>query len=52
MIAAAEFDRLADLPLDDPAGDMTPYRDLSKARVRAAKSSVSTSMTSFSGPMA
>ena len=31
-ITAAEFDRLADLPVDDPAGDMTPYLDLSKAR--------------------
>src|SRR6266699_2160918 len=32
MITAAEFDRLADLPVDDPAGDMMPYLDLSKAR--------------------
>ena len=32
MITAAEFDRLADLPLNDPAGDMTPYLDLSNAR--------------------
>src|SRR5712691_4340279 len=32
MITAAEFDRLADLPVEDPAGDMTPYLDLSKAR--------------------
>ena len=32
MITAAEFDRLADLPVDDPAGDMTPYLDLSQAR--------------------
>jgi hypothetical protein len=32
MITAAEFDRLADLPVNDPAGDMTPYLDLSKAR--------------------
>src|SRR5579862_9545126 len=32
MISAAEFDRLADLPVNDPAGDMTPYLDLSKAR--------------------
>ena len=32
MITAAEFDRLADLPVDDPTGDMTPYLDLSKAR--------------------
>ena len=32
MITAAEFDRLADLPVDDPDGDMTPYVDWSKAR--------------------
>src|SRR5712691_6080591 len=32
MITAAEFDRLADLPVDDPAGDMTPYLDLANAR--------------------
>jgi hypothetical protein len=32
MITAEEFDRLADLPVDDPAGDMTPYLDLSKTR--------------------
>jgi len=32
MITAAAFDRLADLPVNDPAGDMTPYLDLSKAR--------------------
>jgi hypothetical protein len=32
MITAEEFDRLADLPVDDPAGDMTPYLDLSTAR--------------------
>src|ERR1700674_3574798 len=32
MITAAEFDRLADLPVDDPAGDMTPYVDWSKTR--------------------
>src|SRR5216684_7532141 len=32
MITAAEFDRLADLPANDPAGDMTPYLDLSNAR--------------------
>src|SRR5713226_2404379 len=32
MITATEFDRLADLPVDDPAGDMTPYLDLSNAR--------------------
>ena len=31
MITAEEFDRLADLPADDPAGDM-PYLDLSKTR--------------------
>src|SRR5436309_10281863 len=32
MITAEEFDRLADLPADDPGGDMTPYLDLSKTR--------------------
>jgi hypothetical protein len=32
MIRAEEFDRLADLPADDPAGDLTPYLDLSKTR--------------------
>src|SRR4051795_9270525 len=32
MITAAEFDRLADLPVDDAAGDMTPYLDLPHAR--------------------
>ena len=32
MITAAEFDRLADLPVDDPAGAMTPYLDLSNTR--------------------
>ncbi len=32
MITAAEFDRLADLPVDEPAGDMTAYLDLSNAR--------------------
>jgi hypothetical protein len=32
LITAAEFDRLADLPVDDPAGDLTPYLDLSKVR--------------------
>ena len=32
MITTAEFDRLADLPVNDPAGDMTPYLDLSNAR--------------------
>src|SRR3954470_14441554 len=31
-VTAREFDRLADLPVDDPAGDMTPYVDWSKAR--------------------
>jgi hypothetical protein len=31
-VTAEEFDRLADLPVDDPAGDMTPYVDWSKAR--------------------
>jgi hypothetical protein len=31
-ISTEEFDRLADLPSDDPAGDMTPYVDWSKAR--------------------
>src|ERR1700675_1683031 len=32
LVTAEEFDRLADLPVDDPAGDLTPYLDLSKAR--------------------
>jgi hypothetical protein len=32
LVTAEEFDRLADLPVDDPAGDMTPYVDWSKAR--------------------
>src|ERR1700730_9892930 len=32
MITAAEFDRLANLSVNDPAGDMTPYLDLSNAR--------------------
>ena len=32
MITAEEFDRRADLPVDDPDGDMTPYLDLSKLR--------------------
>lgn len=32
MITADEFDRLADLPVDDHAGDLTPYLDVSKAR--------------------
>jgi hypothetical protein len=31
-ITAEEFDRLADLPVDDPAGDLEPYMDNSKAR--------------------
>ncbi len=32
MLSTAEFDRLADLPADDPAGELTPYLDVSKAR--------------------
>src|SRR5437588_4903513 len=32
MITAEEFDRAADLPVEDPAGDLTPYLDLAKAR--------------------
>lgn len=32
MISADEFDRLADLPAEDPSGDLMPYLDLSKAR--------------------
>jgi hypothetical protein len=32
MIRAEEFDCWADLPADDPAGDLTPYLDLSKTR--------------------
>lgn len=32
MVSTAEFDRLADLPADDPAGELTPYLDVSKAR--------------------
>ena len=32
MITAEEFDRRADLPFDDPDGDLTPYMDWSKAR--------------------
>src|SRR5947209_20487644 len=32
LVTAEEFDRLADLPVDDPAGDMMPYVDWSKAR--------------------
>ena len=31
-VTAEEFDRLADLPVDHPGGDLTPYLDLSKAR--------------------
>ena len=32
LITVDEFDRVADLPVDDPAGDLMPYLDLSKAR--------------------
>lgn len=32
MITAEEFDRLADLPADHHAGDLTPYLDMAKAR--------------------
>ncbi|HEY2150202.1 MAG TPA: hypothetical protein VGH34_05295 [Vicinamibacterales bacterium] len=32
MITAEEFDRLADLQVDDPTGNMAPYVDWSKAR--------------------
>jgi hypothetical protein len=32
MISAEEFDRLADLPPDDPEGDLEPYLDHSKTR--------------------
>jgi hypothetical protein len=32
MISAEEFDRLADLPVDDPAGDMEAYIDQAKTR--------------------
>ena len=32
MISAEEFDRRADLPPDDPEGDLTPYLDLTKTR--------------------
>ncbi len=32
MVSAEEFDRLADLPAGDPAGDLTPYVDVSNAR--------------------
>ena len=31
-ISAEELDRLADLPHDDPEGDLSPYIDWSKAR--------------------
>jgi hypothetical protein len=32
MISAEEFDRRADLPVNDPAGDMEPYIDHAKTR--------------------
>jgi len=32
MITTEEFDRRADLRVDDPKGDLTPYLDGSKAR--------------------
>ena len=32
MITAEEFDRLADLPVDDPNGDLTTYLNVAKAR--------------------
>jgi hypothetical protein len=32
MISAEEFDRLSDLPVDDPTGDMEPYIDHAKTR--------------------
>ena len=32
LITAEEFDRRADLPVDDPDGDLEPYLDLAKAR--------------------
>jgi len=32
MISAEEFDRLSDLAVDDPAGDMEPYIDHAKTR--------------------
>ena len=32
MITAEEFDRRADLPPDDPEGDLSSYLDWSKAR--------------------
>src|ERR1700694_3310280 len=32
LVTPNESARLADLPVDDPAGDMTPYVDWSKAR--------------------
>jgi uncharacterized protein (DUF4415 family) len=43
-LSVEEFDRLADLPADDPAGDLTPHLDWSKARrpARAAKNARST----------
>ena len=31
-ITVEEFDRLADLPAEDPAGDLEPYMDESNAR--------------------
>jgi hypothetical protein len=31
-ITVEEFDRLADFPVDDPAGDLEPYMDDSKTR--------------------
>ena len=32
MISAEEFDRLADLPVNDPGGDMEAYIDHAKTR--------------------
>jgi hypothetical protein len=32
MITTEEFDRLADLPVDDPAGDVEPYMDHMRTR--------------------
>ena len=32
MITAEEFDRLADLPVDDQSGELTPYLNVAKAR--------------------
>jgi hypothetical protein len=32
MITTEEFDRRADLPVDDPEGDLSAYIDWSKAR--------------------